>query len=295
MKSINKISVAVAMTMLSTPLFVNAQIKNAKTVTVSIEGSSENCKKIIEAAGNKKGLAKVNWSAQTKNAQLTYNSKATSKEAVLKRVALAGFDNEAYNAPLETYMALGKECQYKGAIPATPQNTNNEKRHSETDHSKMNHGAHNTTQHNKTNVDATSKLEPLYSAYFELNNALVQTDAKTANQKAGTFSSLVKTVKMGELSEAEHHVWMSVMKDLATQADALKTAIGIEKQRTAFSALSKPVYELMKSSGLPYKIYFNHCPMYNGGANWLSKEEGIRNPYYGAEMMTCGSTKEIIE
>lgn len=297
MKLINNISIAVAMAMLSTPLFAHAQIKNAKTETVSIEGNSPNCKKMIEAAANKKGVAQVNWNAQTKKATLTYNSKTTTKEAVLKRVALAGFDNDAYNAPAEAYMALSKECQYKGTMHAVNHGPKEGMDHSKMDHSKMNPGNHQAAKNNTVaaSVAATSKLEPLYNAYFAINNALVQTDAKTANQKSGAFASMVKTVKMGELTEAEHNVWMNVMKDLTKQADALKAATGIEKQRAAFAPLSQTMYTLMKSSKSPYKVYYNHCPMYNGGANWLSKEEGIKNPYFGSGMLTCGFTKETIQ
>jgi len=36
--------------------------------------------------------------------------------------------------------------------------------------------------------------------------------------------------------------------------------------------------------------------MYNNGkgANWLSKEEAVKNPYYGSQMLTCGSVQETI-
>ena len=37
--------------------------------------------------------------------------------------------------------------------------------------------------------------------------------------------------------------------------------------------------------------------MANGGkgANWLSKENAVKNPYYGSQMLTCGSTVETIK
>jgi hypothetical protein len=37
--------------------------------------------------------------------------------------------------------------------------------------------------------------------------------------------------------------------------------------------------------------------MYNDGkgANWLSKESTIKNPYYGSQMLTCGKTVETIK
>jgi Cu(I)/Ag(I) efflux system membrane fusion protein len=43
-------------------------------------------------------------------------------------------------------------------------------------------------------------------------------------------------------------------------------------------------------------IYVQHCPMAdnNKGADWLSKEKEIKNPYFGNSMLTCGEvTKEF--
>jgi hypothetical protein len=31
------------------------------------------------------------------------------------------------------------------------------------------------------------------------------------------------------------------------------------------------------------------------GANWLSKENAIKNPYYGSSMLSCGKTTETIK
>jgi Cu(I)/Ag(I) efflux system membrane fusion protein len=33
----------------------------------------------------------------------------------------------------------------------------------------------------------------------------------------------------------------------------------------------------------------------NKGANWLSTEEEIRNPYFGEAMLTCGEVKSTIK
>jgi Cu(I)/Ag(I) efflux system membrane fusion protein len=43
-------------------------------------------------------------------------------------------------------------------------------------------------------------------------------------------------------------------------------------------------------------IYVQHCPMAdnNKGADWLSTEKEIRNPYFGSSMLTCGEvTSEL--
>ena len=54
---------------------------------------------------------------------------------------------------------------------------------------------------------------------------------------------------------------------------------------------------LMKTSELETPVYFQHCPMANDGqgADWLSKESGIKNPYFGSMMLTCGKTVETLK
>lgn len=284
MQSIKNISLALLMGLAATFSYAHGQIKHSKTLTVSIRGNAPACKTLIEKAGTQKKQAQLIWDATTQKATLVYNSHTTTKDAVLKRVALAGFDNESYNAPVEIYRSLPETCRYKGDPEALPQQA---------------HSAHAPVQHEKPSATtpemaAVSALEPLYKAYFAINNALVQSDEKTVTQKAGELSAAIKTVKMGALSTNEHQIWMAVMGDLQKQAAALQSANGIEKQRTAFALLSETIYKLTKASSLPYKIYYNHCPMYKGGANWLSNEKGIKNPYYGSRMLTCGSTKETL-
>jgi Cu(I)/Ag(I) efflux system membrane fusion protein len=43
-------------------------------------------------------------------------------------------------------------------------------------------------------------------------------------------------------------------------------------------------------------VYIQHCPMAdsNNGADWLSQEKEIRNPYFGESMLKCGEVKKEI-
>ncbi|MGJ1390977.1 DUF3347 domain-containing protein [Sphingobacterium spiritivorum] len=274
----------------ATPVLAAAQIKNAKTESIRIEGNAEACKTLIEKAGSKKGEAELDWNTDTKKAELTYNSQKTSKDEVLKRVALAGFDNEMYLAPTDVYQALSPECQYKGTIKTTKQADHASK---EMDHSKMDHAAmnHSAAMHTE------SKLEPLYKNYFMIKEALIKGDSKAVTLEAAKLKSGIAAIKMSELQPKEHDVWMMVMKDLEKQAAALQSSKGLEKQRIAFMTLSEHIYKLIKATDPAYTVYYNHCPMFNDskGANWLSKEKVIQNPYYGSQMLTCGSTKETIK
>jgi hypothetical protein len=44
-------------------------------------------------------------------------------------------------------------------------------------------------------------------------------------------------------------------------------------------------------------VYVAYCPMANNneGANWLSNDKEIKNPYFGDKMLRCGSVKETIQ
>ena len=86
------------------------------------------------------------------------------------------------------------------------------------------------------------------------------------------------------------------MKDLTANAEKIAVAKDVTKQREIFALLANNMYELAKVSKQETPVYYQHCPMYNNGkgANWLSKEEAIKNPYYGSKMLTCGSVQETI-
>ena len=62
--------------------------------------------------------------------------------------------------------------------------------------------------------------------------------------------------------------------------------------QVVFLLESTNVYDLMKVSKSDTTTYYQYCPMVK--ANWLSKEAAVKNPYYGASMLTCGSTVETI-
>ena len=44
-------------------------------------------------------------------------------------------------------------------------------------------------------------------------------------------------------------------------------------------------------------IYLQHCPMADNenGADWLSLDKEIKNPYFGASMLKCGEVKQEIK
>lgn len=267
-----------------------AQIPNAKTESVKISGNCDMCQATIEKAGNRKNTAKVSWNKSTKMATITYDSKKTNTNEILKRIALSGYDNEQFLAPDGVYAKLPECCRYDRnlkPVSKSPQKT--------MDH-KQGHDHHGTSAHTETEQDAT-QLKAVFDHYFSVKDALVQTDAPAASVHAAALLKSLKGVDMNKLSAAEHTVWMRVMKDLMKDTEKIAAAKEIAKQRESFVLLSGNIYELIKVAPPATPVYYQHCPMYaqGKGGQWLSKENTIKNPYYGTQMLTCGQTVETIK
>lgn len=264
----------------------NAQIKNAKTEIVKIYGNCEMCEKTIETAGNVKKVANVEWNKDSKMATITYDSIKTNQDEILKRIALAGYDSDKFLAPDDVYSKLAGCCQYervkKTAIVSTAVIE---------DHS----------MHNQENVVETkqevNQLKTIFESYFALKDALVKSDGKLVSTLAKDVLANINSVKMEKLSSEEHTVWMKVMSSLKSNTEKIVATTIIQKQRVVFMDLSANFYALLKVSKQDYSIYYQNCPMYNDGkgANWLSKENAVKNPYYGSQMLTCGKTVETIK
>lgn len=270
------LSLLLAFTSCATP------IKNAKTETYKVAGNCEMCKSTIETAANKKGVSSAEWDKDKKVMNLTYDSKQTTASDILKRIAYAGYDNEQFLAPDEAYSKLPGCCKYdrmKKEIPVT--NTVSEPSKGDTI----------VKEQEKVN-----QLSKVYDQYFALKDALVKDDGTTASSKALALTTAIKGVDMKSMSSEEHSAWMKVEKDLLMHAEHIGETKDIAHQREHFSMLSENIYTLVKVFRLDKTVYLQHCPMYNDGegANWLSKENAVKNPYYGSSMLTCGKTTETI-
>jgi len=289
MNSIKKILMAI--TLLLSVTVASAQIKNSKTETVKIYGNCDMCKSTIETAGTLKKVAKVEWNKDTKMATLTYDSTKTSQDEILKRVALAGYDSDKYLAPDDVYDALHGCCQYEREAKVAV--STEMKMVAAENHS--NHANHTENTVAKDQVDTPLKV--VFDTYFLLKDALVKTDGKAASIIAKDVMTASSAVKMDELAMDVHMVWMKEMKGLIAGATEIAATQDIKKQREFFIPFSKSMYELIKVAKYETPVYLQFCPMANGGkgANWLSKENAVKNPYYGSQMMTCGKTVETIQ
>ena len=266
---------------------IYAQVKNAKTETFHVNGNCDMCKATIEKAGNKKKEAQVIWDSASQSAKIVYDAEKTNSDAILKRIALAGYDNEKYLAPDETYTQLHGCCQYERTLKGK-----------EVAAVSSNHTHKQEHQHHSSDKTKTEShtFQTVMETYFPLKDALVNSDSKAATLQAKSLLQAIESLKMETLSNNAHQIWMDQVKEITTSANNIVNSSNITDQRKHFAALSTKLYLMVKASPLKSPIYYQNCPMFeNGkGANWLSLNEEIKNPFYGSKMMTCGSVKEKI-
>ena len=276
----------VAISILLSYTISNAQIKNAITEEVKIYGNCGMCEKTIEEVGNNKKIAQVDWNKDTKMATLTYDAKKTNKEEILKRIALVGYDSDAFLAPTDVYENLPGCCQYEREAKTLVK-----------DEMKKEVTSSVHKQMTSTEMQDANELNEVYENYFALKDALVKTDGESASKSAKELVSSIDSVKMDELKMDVHMVWMKVMIELRKDATAISASKDSKTQRASFDTLSESIYKLIKISKSETPVYFQHCPMANNGkgANWLSKENEVKNPYYGSKMLSCGKVVETIK
>lgn len=277
-----------AITILLSFTSCNSQIKNAKTETVKIYGNCGMCKKTIEKAGNLKNEAEIDWNADSQMATITYDTKKTNQDAILKRIALRGYDSDKFLAPDTVYSKLHGCCQYD-RVAKVPVKTEVVAE----DHS--NHANHN--EMSKVEILEANQLKAVFDNYFALKDALVKTDGNSASAKASVLLSAINAVKMETLKTDEHTVWMKVLKNIKEDTEHIADTKDAKHQRDHFVTLSKNVYDLIKVSKQETPTYLQHCPMASDGkgADWLSKEKEIKNPYFGSMMLSCGKVTETIK
>ena len=297
MKSINLIFAFLVLITTSS----SAQLSNSKTENVKIYGNCGMCEKTIESAGTKKKVAQVDWNKDSKMAIMTYDSLKTTKKEILKRIALAGYDSDYFLAPEDTYKALAECCKYDRAQPMSQQTAALDKdmkhmNHIDAKDSMISINVQSEAKPSEV-ITVTNPLQSVFNDYFILKDALISSDRTIASKTASLLLTSINNLKMDELEMDVHMVWMSMLKDLKANVHSISESSNIDEQRKLFITLSDNMYNLMKITTPETPIYYQHCPMANDGkgANWLSKEDVIKNPYYGAAMLSCGKTMEIIK
>ncbi len=135
------------------------------------------------------------------------------------------------------------------------------------------------------------QLDKVVAAYLVLKDALVATNSVDSRQAIVSFNDKLTSVDMNLLKGESHIYWMEQLEALEAHGKLIESADDVEKQRKQFDFLSRAMINSLKAFGTNKKTYYvQHCPMAmdNVGADWISTEDQIRNPYFGDKMMKCG-------
>lgn len=155
--------------------------------------------------------------------------------------------------------------------------------------------AKKTEQQEVKEVAQNFSIAPIVKDYLVLKNALVaDNDRAAANAGKQLFATLNK-VDMKTIPANKHKEFMDIFENAKENAEHIGDNAGkIDHQREHLASLSKDVSDLIALFGTTQKLYQDYCPMYNDGkgAVWISEAKAIKNPYYGNQMLTCGSVKK---
>lgn len=146
------------------------------------------------------------------------------------------------------------------------------------------------------NSDIKKTLSPLYESYLFLKDALVHDDFKKAKEEAVKLKNQLKSIDMAMFEGEAHLVWMEHGIRSVELITELAAASDIESVRKTFKPLSGHMIQLAKTfDPFEKQLFIQHCPMADDfkGADWLSTEKNVMNPYYGESMLTCGEAKEL--
>ncbi len=263
--------------------------QNKKTETVKVYGNCGMCKKNIEKAATIKGVSSTKWDPDSSMLTMTYDSRKTSGDEILKNVASVGYDSASHKATDEAYNALHGCCKYErpnGNTLGTSGDT----------HQNHDIAMTSTTASSEGNTQGNI-LQAVYSGYFAVKDALVKSDGKTAAAKASELFQAINKVPMDKMTPEQHTIWMKVLNEMKEDAEHISDTQDVPHQRDHFETLSTNMYNVLKVFKTDEKVYYQNCPMYNKGkgAKWLSTDKAVKNPYYGSQMLTCGSTLETIK
>ena len=141
-----------------------------------------------------------------------------------------------------------------------------------------------TEQSKSTDKSQNTLASLILMDYMKIKDALVASDNEKVSLLAKNFLNDLKN-EMNPSSEV-----------LSEAVGSLSNALDLDTQRQAFKSVTEVLTQWVKASNTQETLFVQFCPMAfkSQGANWLSRSEEIKNPYFGAMMLNCGRIDEKI-
>ena len=123
-----------------------------------------------------------------------------------------------------------------------------------------------------------------FDLYLSIKKALINSNGKDVQSQAKKLEAVI-----GDLDDN---------KQLRAISKLISLTKDIHKQRDFFVGLTDEIEKYInKADIVSGKVYKQFCPMAleGKGGYWLSDSKEIRNPYFGDEMLTCGSIEKVFK
>jgi hypothetical protein len=142
------------------------------------------------------------------------------------------------------------------------------------------------------------QVAQVLDGYLQLKDALVASDAQTAQERAQSVQREAEQVNLSGLEAEQRQFAEARLNEIKQSAAGIAGATELGAQRENLEPMSEAVFALTKAFGAADQtLYYQHCPMANNnaGAYWVSNTSEIRNPYFGESMLKCGSNEEVLQ
>lgn len=224
-----------------------------------------------------------------------------NKETENKTTETSTNSNEIYACSMHPEITgkKGEECSKCGmeltepVVQKEPSHDHSDGTHDHNDNSTVEPKVVETTQTSSTPFSTNGIIDD----YLKIKNALTKDDANGAAKAGKTLYKTFNSINTTSLTASQKKEYLDIADDAKEHAEHIGDNAGkIDHQREHFAILSKDINDLIKMFGTKQKLYQDYCPMYNDGkgAIWISETKEIKNPFYGSQMLTCGSLKKTL-
>ncbi len=131
-----------------------------------------------------------------------------------------------------------------------------------------------------------AQMQPLAAQYISIQEALAADHNKGVQEAAKAIAAGAKKLDPKTVTGEHATHYAGLPEKIAAAGEALAKETDIKAQREALKKLSQP-FAMWATMSKPKGIDVVFCSMAKG--SWLQKAGEIRNPYYGASMLKCGS------
>ncbi|MEO0469449.1 MAG: efflux RND transporter periplasmic adaptor subunit [Bacteroidota bacterium] len=138
------------------------------------------------------------------------------------------------------------------------------------------------------------QLGALALDYMQVKDALVLSDPTLTQEKSRIFLEKINEPDAEMLAGEARAFWQQQQSAIRQHAQKISQIEDVEAQREQFYFLSEALIQSLKTLGVKSEgLFIQYCPMAlsDQGAEWLSREEEIRNPYFGDRMLSCGTVE----